>query len=174
MAKALIYPRVMGTSIATTFGMQLQYFCNEVLGSYASTTPGIDIEFVDAVDGRHKYCQVKAGPTTINYDDVDMIKRHFTAIRNLARTNHLDLNIADCIVGVFYGTDSELSPCYKQINKEGPLYVGKDFWYRLTGDDAFYYDLIDAFAEVADEMDSSATIFQIIETLAREIEQIKC
>ena len=29
MAKALIYPRVLGTSISTTFGTQLQYFCNE-------------------------------------------------------------------------------------------------------------------------------------------------
>lgn len=47
MAKALIYPRVLGTSISTTFGTQLQYFCNEVLSSYASTTSGIDIEFID-------------------------------------------------------------------------------------------------------------------------------
>lgn len=49
MAKALIYPRVLGTSISTTFGTQLQYFCNEVLSSYASTTSGIDIEFIDAL-----------------------------------------------------------------------------------------------------------------------------
>ena len=38
MAKALVYPRVLGTSISTTFGTQLQYFCNEVLDSFASTT----------------------------------------------------------------------------------------------------------------------------------------
>ena len=54
MAKALIYPRVLGTSISTTFGTQLQCFCNEVLSSYASTTSGIDIEFIDAIDGRRK------------------------------------------------------------------------------------------------------------------------
>ena len=82
MAKALIYPRVLGTSISTTFGTQLQFFCNEVLSSYASTTSGIDIEFVDALDGRKKYCQVKAGPTTINHDDVDTILNHFRGIRN--------------------------------------------------------------------------------------------
>ena len=135
MAKALIYPRVLGTSISTTFGTQLQYFCNEVLSSYASTTSGIDIEFIDAIDGRRKYCQVKAGPTTINHDDVDTIKRHFTAIRNLARTNHLDLNITDCIVGVFYGTESSLSQSYKRIDEEYPVYVGKEFWHRLTRDE---------------------------------------
>lgn len=36
MAKALIYPRVLGTSISTTFGTQLQYFCNEVLEGFLS------------------------------------------------------------------------------------------------------------------------------------------
>ena len=171
MAKALIYPRVLGTSISTTFGTQLQYFCNEVLSSYASTTSGIDIEFIDAIDGRRKYCQVKAGPTTINHDDVDTIKRHFTAIRNLARTNHLDLNITDCIVGIFYGTEKSLSQSYKCINEEYPVYVGKEFWYRLTGDSDIYDDLIDTFAEVAGEMDSSAMINQIIQRLAREIDK---
>ena len=47
----------------------------------------------------------------------------------------------------------------------------KEFWHRLTGDSDFYYDLIDAFAEVADEMDSSAMIGQIIQRLAHEIDE---
>lgn len=169
MAKALLYPRILGTSIATTFGTQLQYFCNEVLSSYASTTSGIDIEFVDAVDGRRKYCQVKAGPTTINHDDVKTIKDHFKGIRNLARTNRLDLNVSDCIVGVFYGTEDSLSQSYKKINEDYPVFVGEEFWHRLTGDSDFYFDLIDAFAEVAEDMDSSALIQSTIQRLANEI-----
>ena len=169
MAKAILYPRILGTSISTTFDTQLQYFCNEVLASYASTTSGIDIEFVDALDGRKKYCQVKAGPTTINHDDVDTIRNHFRAIRNLARTNHLDLNISDCIVGVFYGTEDALSQSYKRINEEYPVYVGAGFWHRLTGDAGFYYDLIDAFAEVADEMDSSELIEGVIKDLSNQL-----
>lgn len=105
IAKALLYPRILGTSISTTFGTQLQYFCNEVLFGFASTTAGIDIEFVDSLDDRRKYCQIKSGPTTINHDDVTTIKNHFRSIRNLARTNHMtDFNPStDCIVGVFYG-----------------------------------------------------------------------
>ena len=147
----------------------MQFFCNEVLSSYASTTSGIDIEFVDALDGRKKYCQVKAGPTTINHDDVDTILNHFRGIRNLARTNHLDLNITDCVVGVFYGTESSICTSYKKINEQYPVYVGVEFWHRLTGDAHFYYDLIDAFAEVADEMDSSAMISNLIQQLADQI-----
>lgn len=169
MAKALLYPRVLGTSIATTFGTQLQYFCNEVLSSYASTTSGIDIEFVDAIDGRRKYCQVKAGPTTINHDDVKTIKDHFKSVQNLARTNHLNLSVTDCIVGVFYGTENSLSQSYRKINEDYPVYVGAEFWHRLTGDERFYFDLIDAFAEVAEDMDSSVLIQNTIQKLAEEI-----
>lgn len=169
MAKAILYPRILGTSIATTFGTQLQYFCNEVLSSYASTTSGIDIEFIDSFDGRRKYCQVKAGPTTINHDDVDTIKNHFRAIRNLARTNHLDLKITDCIVGVFYGTEDTLNQSYKRINEDYPVYVGIEFWHRLTGDSDFYFDLINAFAEVADEIDSTELIQQTLKKLTDEL-----
>ena len=33
----------------------------------------MDIEFEDALDGSHKYCQLKAGPNTINKDDVEKL-----------------------------------------------------------------------------------------------------
>lgn len=171
IAKAILYPRILGTSIATTFGTQLQFFCNEVLNSYASTTPGIDIEFVDTIDGRKKYCQVKSGPKTINNDDVTTIINHFNAIKNLARTNRLsDFNpMHDCVVGVFYGTEAQLSGSYRTIHKDYPVYIGKDFWHRLTGDENFYSELINAFGEVAIEMDSSELIQGIIQALAEQI-----
>jgi len=169
MAKALIYPRVLGTSISTTFGTQLQYFCNDVLSSYASVTPGIDIEFVDSFDGRRKYCQVKSGPNTINNDDVYTILGKFKAIQNLARTNHLSLELTDCVVGVFYGTDEELSGSYRTINKTHPVYAGKAFWEHLTGDAHFYEDLKNAFAEVATEMDCSKMLNDVIDKLADDI-----
>ena len=44
IAKALVYPRVLGTSITTSFGTHIQRFTSDVLSSYASTTSGIDIE----------------------------------------------------------------------------------------------------------------------------------
>ena len=171
MAKALVYPRVLGTSIATTFGTQLQYFCNEVLDSFASTTAGIDIEFIDAFDGRRKYCQVKAGPQTINHDDVKTICDHFDAIKHLARTNRLtDFNpLFDCVVGVFYGTQDALSVHYKAIQESYPVICGQEFWHRLTGDEHFYNELINAFAEVADEINCSASLDNVIQTLAREL-----
>lgn len=91
LAKALVYPRVLGTSINTTFGTSLQSFITEIqaIVSSGSAIPGIDIEFEDAFDGRKKYCQCKAGPQTINHDDVDTILAHFRQFKGIARTNKL-------------------------------------------------------------------------------------
>lgn len=61
IAKALIYPRILGTSITTSFGTNIQKFTNDVLDAFGSTTPGIDIEFIDRIDGHKKYCQMKSG-----------------------------------------------------------------------------------------------------------------
>ncbi|MDD2481613.1 MAG: PmeII family type II restriction endonuclease [Lutispora sp.] len=170
IAKALVYPRVLGTSINTTFGNKMQKFCSDVLEGFASTTSGIDIEFVDLTDGRKKYCQIKAGPNTINKDDVDTIDRHFQAIKNLARTNNLNIGLNDLIVGVFYGEKDELSGHYKNIQKTYPVYIGQDFWYRLTGDSEFYKKITDAIGEVATEYDSSEMLNKVIKELAKEIE----
>lgn len=76
-AKALVYPRVLGTSINTTFGNAVQGFCHNVLPYYASTTSGFDIEFIDCIDGHRKYCQLKAGSSTINSKDVNPILHEF-------------------------------------------------------------------------------------------------
>ena len=168
MAKVLLYPRMLGTSISTTFGKELQNFCNDVLSSYASVVPGIDIEFLDSVDGRKKYCQLKSGPETINSEDVTTVKDHFIGIKNLARTNRL-LNfnpLYDCVVGVFYGEHSELSNNYKKIEEEYPVYSGEEFWYHLTGDVEFYYELIAAFAEVAVEVNSTILIEDVLTALS--------
>ncbi len=172
IAKALVYPRVLGTSINTTFGTKLQKFCSTVLEGYASTTSGIDIEFNDLVDGRRKYCQVKAGPNTINKDDVKTIEDHFVSIKNLARTNNLSIGFNDLVVGVFYGDQMELSVHYKTIQKKYPVHIGRDFWNRLTGDDFFYSRLTNAIGEVASEYDGSQLIRDVIKSLSKEIEKI--
>lgn len=171
IAKALVYPRILGTSINTSFGTQIQTFCCEVLSGLASTTSGIDIEFIDALDERKKYCQIKSGPNTINYADITSIKDDFKAIKNIARVNHLqnfNPNI-DCIVGVLYGTENDLSQFYRIINEEYPVIVGQDFWYRLTGDENFYTELINTFVAIADEVDSTDLIHEVIQELSKQL-----
>ena len=169
IAKALVLPRLLGSSINTSFGMKIQKLIGQLFQGLGSTTSGIDIEFIDAIDGRKKYCQLKAGPNTINHDDVTTVTNHFKAIRNLARTNNLNVSVDDLIVGVIYGEEIELSSHYKNISNSFPVIVGKDFWYRLTGKGDFYFDLIDAIGDVALEVDGSHIVEETISNLAIEI-----
>src|SRR5690625_2910926 len=62
IARALVLPRVLGQSITTSFGMRVQELISTLFQGFGSTTQGVDIEFIDALDGRRKYCQLKAGP----------------------------------------------------------------------------------------------------------------
>lgn len=170
IAKALLYPRVLGTSINTSFGTNMQGFISTIkeVAAVGSTTSGIDIEFVDQTDNRKKYCQLKAGPETINKDDVETIAGHFKAVRNLSRTNNLRIPNDDMIVGVLYGEPHELNGHYQRITAEYDyeVVIGRDFWHRLTGDSDFYHELIAAIGSVAREADYSKELERVVQTLA--------
>lgn len=171
IARSLIYPRVLSTSISGIFGSQMQTFCSEVLEGFGSTTQGIDIEFTDQTDKRKKYCQLKAGPNTINSGDVETILTKFKAVKNLGRTNNVKIEQGDLVVGVLYGSDSELSTHYKALRTKHyiPVLVGNDFWIRLTGDMKFYFDLINVFSEASKELGKSSVIEDAVATLAQSI-----
>lgn len=174
LAKALVYPRVLGTSINTTFGTSIQSFITEIqtIVSSGSAIPGIDIEFEDAIDGRKKYCQCKAGPQTINHDDVDTILAHFKQFKGIARTNKLHVSDDDLVVGVLYGSPDKLSANYRTIATTYPVFCGEIFWEHLTGDCHFYHRLAKAFGDVVEEdnIDGSQLISQKVQEIAKEIE----
>lgn len=175
LSKALLYPRVLGSSITTSFGQNMQKFISDVLkNSFGSMVNGIDIEFIDQIDGSKKYCQVKLGPNTINKDDVTTIHNHFKAARNLGKTNSVKVAHGDLVIAVLYGEPGQESNHYKRLRDEFdyPLYVGKEFWHHLTGDENFYNDLRLAIAEVAAEANGAATLDKTIKKLA-ETNEIK-
>jgi hypothetical protein len=98
IAKALYYPRVLGTSINTSFGTRIQDMFVELGIASGSMIKGMDIEFIDKIDGRKKWCQLKSGPNTINSEDVNPLIKKFTDTINLARTNKAFAGISSCIV----------------------------------------------------------------------------
>lgn len=170
-ARALLCPRFFGTSITTSFGSKVQKFLTTIGPCKGSAVSGMDIEFIDAIDGKKKYAQLKAGKYTINHDDVEPIKTKFRATLNLARTNNLPISSSDLCVGVLYG-EGELTPFYAEINKEFDVFMGKDFWHHITGSMSFYDDLIKAINEVAKEYSSAHDkLEQAIVRLATEIEE---
>jgi hypothetical protein len=149
--------------------MRVQTMINELFEGFGSLVPGIDIEFVDTIDGRTKYCQLKSGPNTINHHDVETIIDHFRSTRNLARTNNRNVGVQDMIVGIIYGERDELSSHYQRLDQTHPVIIGQDFWHRLTGQSDFYFDLIEAFGEVALEMDGRQVLEDTIDALAADI-----
>jgi hypothetical protein len=141
IAKALYYPRVLGTSINTSFGTQIQKMFVELGIAEGSLIKGMDIEFVDKVDNRKKWCQLKSGPNTINSD----------------------------IVGVLYGEVDELSMNYKIIDKIHPVYIGRDFWNRITGFPTFYDQLVNSLNDVILKLDTKGNFEKGIALLTEEI-----
>ena len=135
-----------------------------------SAVSGIDIEYIDAIDGRKKYCQVKSGPQALNKDDITTIENHFRALKNLARTNNLPIQQNDLVFAMIYGEPEECNAFVRKLAENYEVYIGKEFWYRLTGDENFYFDLSKAMAEDAETFDSKELVKETIEKLAKDIE----
>lgn len=172
LAKVLVYPRILGTSITTSFGSRSQKMITKLFeGISGSTTKGIDIEFTDKLDGRRKYCQVKAGPNVINRDDVPTIVNHFRDAKNLARTNNLQLQNNDFMFCLLYGEEKQKNAFVREIEKDYPVVIGEEFWSRFTGDNNFYTELIAAIRSVASESDSKALIESVVSKLSKEIKK---
>ncbi len=172
VAKALYYPRVLGTSINTSFGTRIQSMFVDLKIAEGSLIKGMDIEFVDKIDNRSKWCQLKSGPNTINSEDVKPLVKKFTDTINLARTNKAfkNINNTDFIVGVLYGEQDELSMHYKVIDKTHPVIIGKDFRHRVTGFPKFYDGLVENLRILIDNIDTQDLINRGVVELAREIE----
>ncbi|MEQ8546801.1 MAG: PmeII family type II restriction endonuclease [Cyclobacteriaceae bacterium] len=170
IAKALYYPRVLGTSINTSFGTRIQNMFVELDLAGGSLIKGMDIEFVDHLDKRKKWCQLKSGPNTINSEDVAPLLKKFSAVANLARTNSINLNNSDLILGVLYGDEPQLSQHYKKIDERHPVIIGQDFWHRITGYPSFYTKLVANLDEMILGLDSEDFFIKGYNELTKEIE----
>ena len=170
IAKALYLPRILGTSINTSFGTRIQNMFVELNLAQGSLIKGMDIEFVDKIDGRKKWCQLKSGPNTINSEDVNPLLKKFSKVTNLARTNSINLNNSDLILGVLYGEESQLSQHYKKIDKQFPVIIGKDFWHIITGYPDFYSKLVSELDLMILNLDTEDFVKKGYMALAKEIE----
>lgn len=169
IAKALYYPRVLGTSINTSFGTRIQNMFVELNLADGSLIKGMDIEFIDKIDNRKKWCQLKSGPNTINSEDVNPLLKKFSTVANLARTNQINLNNSDLILGVLYGTENQLSQHYKKIDEKHPVIIGVDFWHRITGFPDFYNKLVINLDKMILSLDTESFFKKGYTELAEEI-----
>lgn len=170
IAKALYYPRILGTSINTSFGTRIQNMFVELGLAQGSLIKGMDIEFTDKIDNRKKWCQLKSGSNTINSEDVNPLLKKFTTVINLARTNSMNLNNSDLILCVLYGEEDQLSQHYQEIDKQFPVIIGKEFWHRLTGYENFYDKLVSNLDHMILGLDTEGFFKKGYTALAKEIE----
>lgn len=170
IAKALYYPRILGTSINTSFGTRIQNMFVELNLANGSLIKGMDIEFIDKIDNRKKWCQLKSGPNTINSEDVNPLLKKFSSVTNLARTNSMSMNNSDLILGVLYGEENQLSQHYKKIDTQFPVIIGKEFWQRITGFENFYDKLVSNLDLMILNIDTEDFFKQGYIALSKEIE----
>lgn len=169
VAKALYYPRVLGTSINTSFGNSIQKMFVELGLAEGSSIEGMDIEFIDKIDNNKKFCQLKSGPNTINSGDVKPIFDKFEKLLKRARGNHVPISNNDLVVGVLYGNFEDLSQHYLRIDARHPVYVGKDFWQRITGFEGFYDSLVIELDKVITKMPTDKFLDEGCKKLEAEI-----
>lgn len=134
-----------------------------------SVIDGLDIEFIDQIDGRKKYCQLKSGPDALNRDDVTTITNHFSKAKNRARTNNLSIPFNDFVFCLLYGSPDQKNSFVQELEQEYTVYMGKDFWHRLTGKENFYDNLITCLHEIINDVNETETIEAVIQELTREI-----
>lgn len=171
VAKALFYPRVLGTSITTSFGTRIQDMFVELEIADGSMIKGMDIEFMDKIDNRKKWCQLKSGPNTINHEDVAPLVAKFSKAINLGRTNKAleGISNTDFIVGVLYGEVGDLSMHYKNIDRTHPVIIGREFWQRITGFPNFYDGLVAELHKCINNLDTTDKFNKGCILLANEI-----
>jgi hypothetical protein len=167
LAKALILPRCLGTSISTSLGSKFQKFIVKHLRAEGSGDPSLDFDFTDKKDRKRKSCQLKAGPNTLNAPDVKQLHYEFSKIKRRKKGNFGSSNI---VAGVAYGTSDELSHNYRKLDALGiPIYVGKEFWYRITGDKRFYEKLIKRFDKASQNLNVKKALNRAIKVLSENI-----
>ncbi len=173
LAKALVYPRALGSSISTSFGQRAQRLIVRLFedSAFGSGIKGIDIEFIDKIDNRRKYAQVKAGPNVVNRDDVETVGRGFETLKNKARLDGLELRTTDMMFCLLYGEADQKNGFVREIERNYVVSMGEDFWHRFTGDKNFYKDLIAVFAEVATEVNMKKEIGAVVQKLAKSIKK---
>ena len=71
-----------------------------------------------------------------------MLKKKFEKLVNLGRTNDEYVNNYQCVVGLIYGSEDQISQHYKTINETYPVYSAEKFWHSITGHEDFYFSLI--------------------------------
>lgn len=141
MAKVIVYTRALGSSPSTTFGNTMRKFCTEKLNDKVVPHSGseADVKYYDHIDKKYCWARLRLGPDNMNSRTAGAFVTEF---KSLAKSNPNAQG--SCVVGVLYGEDDSINASFKSLKADGiSVFVGKDFWHRVTGDSDFYNKLVE-------------------------------
>lgn len=159
IAKALYLPRVLSSSITTSFGSHIkQILINNNLAESRSGRSNI-ISFTDHISGIYTACILKAGPYTINSGDKALIRSNLRGING----------VENRAIGVIYGSENDLNGSYVNLQEEFDIFVGKQFWQRITGYEDFYDNLSERLRIVSENLDTDGRFGAGLDRLTEHI-----
>ncbi len=114
-------------SEATMFGTVMENLaitvCAHTYGGQKSSTPGIDLEYMDR-NGIRAAVQIKSGENWGNSTERGALRRAFQTARRILNQQHIHVR---CIEGCCYGSSRKVDEGdYETI-------IGHDFWEEITG-----------------------------------------
>lgn len=160
--KALFFARTLSTSINTSFGSHIKKVLvnNGLAQSYGQSRSNIII-FTDQTTDILTGCLLKSGPNTINSGDK-------SGIRDKLDNLH---DVDSRAIGVIYGSHNELNNHYIQLEEDYEIFVGQDFWHRITGFHSFYDDLTVQLNNLAESLQSEGLFQAGLEALTQQVGQ---
>ena len=174
LAKALLYPKAFEVIVCqgSSAGLYDLFWKISRMTRRVTINKKIgELEFVDAIDGRKKYCCFTNTCTELIRCDLNAILSQYKCILNEKMQGDLSFQIDDLVVGVVFGEHNKLSPNYKTLETTFPVYCGAEFWEHLMGDKHFYSRLLNAFVEVVEQEDMPVCdcIRKKVKEIAQEI-----
>lgn len=164
MAKVLGLTRALGSSSSTTFGNAIRKFCiNGLQGrvqKYADSHA--DVKFYDYIDQRNYWARLRLGPDNLNSRTAENFLDKFRDLesRDAAAAG-------SCAIGVLYGEIGSVNPSFKWLEDQNiRIFVGEEFWHRITGRKDFYKKLVE---EIESSLDRHSESY--LDDVIKELEQ---
>lgn len=158
-ASALYLSRVLTTSINTAFGSHIRKILVANSLAISINSRSNIISFTDRTTNAHTVCLLKSGPNTINSGDK-------VGIRNKLEAYNTFDNKA---IGIIYGSVADINAHYVALQSRFELFVGADFWHRITGHPNFYNDLTRELRHLIEEFDTHGRVQSGLNSLTNRI-----
>lgn len=144
----------------------MRKFCTTNLADRVTNFEGTeaDVEYYDFIDNKTNWARLRLGPDNMNSRTAKDFIRDFIS---LEKSNPKAEN--SCVVGVLYGDKDSINASFRSLSDRGiPVYVGPDFWHRITGDPKFYQKLVAEIETILDNVTDSY-LDDVVSNLGKEL-----